>query len=935
MARLVLPVAGAAVGFAMGGAAGAKWGWMAGAMLGSLIPSDTQGPSIDESGAQTTAEGAARSVVYGTAMVTGNVIDAGKTRKITRKQRQGKGGQSTSSEALLRTYAIRICEGPIAGVLMVKKDEKIVYDVRLGAGFEEDNAEFLKKCRLYLGDEAQLPDPDLEAIHGVGEVPAHRGSAYIVLVDDDVTDRRGSIPQYEFVVGAAKKNHVVLTKLPVIGDIGGVAGGGAISVGPVGTTVTIRPPASTAPSWPSFQYSRSFLMLFQYGVTTAAPTPLQAYISIGGIEVWASEPLILPGTGTSSYETIQVNAVLGDDGIVLGIRAIESTFDGWWYLSGSRIDDMQAWIPEKYQGGGVPLIQKRGVPEFGVFRSTDGSTLRGTRAVYAQSVGEIPWGPDFYDETVLGEGVALSEIVADISLRCGVDAAGIDVSELTDSVDGLVLASSGYAGAEAINALRAPYFFDRCEWGGKIRYIKRGKPSVATITHDDLVDEPDDSERQAQIEYPRKLHLSYQSAAVNYETAQATSERNSPDVVVTGESSMQVPVVLAPAAAALIAAKLHKVAWAEAAGEVKFSLPESWLSLVPSDCITLELRGASRRLRIDSLEHTEGVLKVTARADRASAYASSVNYIPLPEPARPVSAVVGNTVLAVLDLPALRDQDDAMLYYAAVSGAKPAWYGALLQRSLDAGASFEDTQDMAWPATMGVLVAGVSAASPWYTDSTNVIEVELVREGGSLDSVTDTQLLSRGGGIALQHADGSWEIAQYRDARHVSGQRYALSHLHRGQLNTEAGPHAKGSLMVLLSDLSRVVTDSALLGSALTHRAVSFGASTESAAQQTLQYRANAQREWPVAQVTAARSGATLHAACIPRHRFGNDENPVASGNFVGWRWSLSGDGQTFTQDTSAAAAEFDISTMVGVLVLSVAQLNRITGPGPVVSIEV
>ena len=139
---------------------------------------------------------------------------------------------------------------------------------------------------------------------------------------------------------------------------------------------------------------------------------------------------------------------------------------------------------------------------------------------------------------------------------------------------------------------------------------------MATIVLDDLVEEPDESERQAQIEYPRKMHLTYQSAAVNYETAQATSERGSPDVRVTGEASLQVPVVLTPARAAEMTAMLHKVSWTEADGEVKFAVPDSWLRLVPSDCVALQLRGTSRRLRIDGIEMSGGIMQLTTHVDR-------------------------------------------------------------------------------------------------------------------------------------------------------------------------------------------------------------------------------------------------------------------------------------------------------------------------------
>lgn len=1045
MARLALSVGGAVAGFIVGGPAGAQVGWMAGSIAGTLIPQNTRGPSIEEAATQTTAEGAPRAIVYGTAMVSGNVIDAGKTRKIDRKQSQGKGGQSVTTEALLRTYAIRICEGPIAGVLVAKKDGKIVYDIRPGSNFGEDNAKFLAGCRIYLGDEDQLPDPDLEAIRGVGEVPAHRGSAYIVFIDDDVTDRRGSVPQYEFVVtqsatpagdpdvsGLTLESRNTYLNLSGSGypyaithrDMGFGTQDQVIEGGSYDVT-TWREGDFTKPqinSWTNagdgwfdkrmfvlaatdsgvaicYGANGNALNIFKSGYLTGyyVPWPGEKLGWMGeegelapvrkGGNIWISgsdwyicskrpdfiDPsdnghILCKFTFADGTRDVPVVAaayvhepgVFGDMSIHLSrggkIRKLTDAAQISRYSSGLIFEGLEPIPPGLASGSntfafGVDeqrdlfatlTFQSASVALFCVFRHSTlallySTTLAGpqdnvSRIVFGDDVIYVQYGLRVYkiqDQGTIGGGDLLSNIVADIHARCDIPASDYDVSELTDSVDGLVLASAGYSGADAIGTLRVPYFFDRAEWGGKMRYPKRGKPTVATITLDDLVEEPDESERQAQIEYPRKYHLTYQSAAVNYEAAQATSDSSSPDVRVTGESALQVPVVLTPARAAEIAAILHKVSRTKAEGEIKFSLPDSWLRLVTSDCVALNLRGTSRRVQIDSIEMAAGIMHLTTSVDRRSAYASTTGYVPLPDPTPPVSSVVGETVLAVLDVPALRDDDDALYYYAAVTGDRPAWRGAQLQRSLDGGASYANALDINFPATLGQLVEALPAASPWYTDRTNSVVVDLVRDGDSFDDITDAAFLARGGALGIKFADGSWEVAQYRDAEHISGRRWRLSTLHRGQLNTPSGEHSVGAQVVLLDDVSRVSAQSAWLQSVLTHRAPSFGGSVESAPTQDMLYAGRAQLEWPVTSLLAAVDAGTLSASWAPRHRFGSDVAPLASLNFQGFRVQISDGTTTLEFDTTDTVITRDVSAMSLPITLSVAALNRITGPGP------
>ena len=199
MARTILPLAGAFVGSFFGAP---QLGFAIGSVIGNAVdPQRIKGPRIGDANVQTSQEGTPRPIVYGTAAVMGNLIDRGPLNKVITEERQGKGGGPVvENESLFMTFAIRICEGPIGGVLRIWEDERLVYDVRPESEIVQDSARYAQGFTLYLGDEDQLPDPDLESIHGAGNTPAHRGSAYIVFKEKNLTERRGSIPQFRFEV---------------------------------------------------------------------------------------------------------------------------------------------------------------------------------------------------------------------------------------------------------------------------------------------------------------------------------------------------------------------------------------------------------------------------------------------------------------------------------------------------------------------------------------------------------------------------------------------------------------------------------------------------------------------------------------------------------------------------------------------------------------
>lgn len=212
MAQLVLAAAGAAAGNALGwgiaalGMSGSAVGWAIGSLVGSMVGQKgvhNVQPGIGDKSVQASTYGAFQTIVYGTMRVAGNVIDGvSEVREVRTTTRVGKGGPKSTNTTI--TYnadvAIDIGQAGCLGVRKLWNAGKLVYDVSSGATADSIIASAIKATsfKLYDGSESQLPDPTLEAIHGVGNVPAYRGRSYIVLAGVDCPN--GQIPQLTWEV---------------------------------------------------------------------------------------------------------------------------------------------------------------------------------------------------------------------------------------------------------------------------------------------------------------------------------------------------------------------------------------------------------------------------------------------------------------------------------------------------------------------------------------------------------------------------------------------------------------------------------------------------------------------------------------------------------------------------------------------------------------
>lgn len=917
MAKQVLPIVGGVVGAFFGMP---QLGFLAGSLLASAIPEKQSGPGLGDLPVQKSEEGIPRAVGYGTFQCTGYLLDFGPPIETYETPEGAKGGEENQNNTIYRNYAVAICEGPIAAVLRIWENDKLVYDVRPNSLMIAESVKWAtgnnNGRNLFLGTEDQPPSVFLELnVSGVGTTPSYAGTAYMVFGLEDLTESRGAIPQYRFEVAKSVTPNVIALPRITVGSraFAGQTGGGTI-VNMLNTPAPMDPPGDV------------WLGYFELRSTGPATTPLYLQVLIDDVIVW-QRLVELPDDNTTLLTRVQINNIA--DGRMIN-TAILGTLDGQWTVGIVAINGDKSYEPYS-NGPRAPRYYESSDDNFGIVRDPETSLLYSLR--YINPAGAESWGPPLWTNGYYGGSDTLGAIVADLHDRCGIAAEDLDVSELDDTVRGFV-AQGDYDAAGAIDSLRSVFFFDRCEDGEMIRYPKRGKAVVETLTIDDLVEVPDLSKREQTSEIPKKLHLVYPNPTAGYSTVKADSEIRTGDFAATDETTVQTTVVMESDAATQTVAKMHKVMAADAQGEIKITVPQQLLRLLPSDCIGLSLRGQVRRLRIEQADMAEGKIDLTLRIDRQSAYTSNLTGIPIEEPTPPPSTIVGDTELAVMDISSRVDTEDDLHYLVAGSGSLPGWYGWTLQRSLDGGANYTTVQQFRGAAVMGSLVDPVPTASEFFTDTTNTVRVALFRQGQSLDSVTIQDFLSEGGAFALEKPDGTWEVMQYLDATLESNGDFTLSTLHRGQLNSSASAHDEGATFVLLTQAQHIPAQSAWIGQELTSRAVSLEESPETGTVQTITYQGRSQLEWPVAYLTVTRDGSdVLTGTWTPRHRFGTEDAPVASINFQGYRVTLSDGVDTVSFDRLTPDFTYDASAMASPVTVSVSSINRITGPGPATSV--
>jgi hypothetical protein len=207
VAQITLSAVGNYFGGPIGGAIGS---FIGGAIDSKLFGKTTKlpdqiGSRIEDLSVQSSTYGGSIPQVYGYARLAGNVIWALDIKEVetrsTTTSGGGKGGagggggsasQTTITYNYYATLAIAVCEGPIDSIVRVWADAKALSGEELSAA--------QGKYEAFTGTETQSPSAIMERYKGAGNVPAYRGTAYVVIEDMPLKDYGNRIPNFTFEV---------------------------------------------------------------------------------------------------------------------------------------------------------------------------------------------------------------------------------------------------------------------------------------------------------------------------------------------------------------------------------------------------------------------------------------------------------------------------------------------------------------------------------------------------------------------------------------------------------------------------------------------------------------------------------------------------------------------------------------------------------------
>ena len=476
---------------------------------------------------------------------------------------------------------------------------------------------------------------------------------------------------------------------------------------------------------------------------------------------------------------------------------------------------------------------------------------------------------------------SVAELVTEVCARRGI---GSDLLELdaiaADTVSGFSVTSisTGRAVLEQLGAIAS---CDFPEVDGKLRAVKRGGDVVATLGHDDIGAREPGSGPAAPVELaqadpleiPARVIVYYRSTSQDYNaTTQDDVLQFSPSVKV---DAVELGVSCDDDTAKAIAVRILRAAWM-GRYSAKFAVPRRHALLAPGDPVALDLGDKWLRLRLLREVRSGGLIEWEAAVEDMSIGSVpgapggifdrvAIGQAPVANAASP--RFTGVTLLQLLDLPALRDQDNDAGFYAAMSGFGGGWPGATLYKSTDDGATWQSGAAALTGVTTGVVETPPASWSAGNFDPASFV-VRL--QSGALESYTQAAVLTGSGAVLVGD-----EIMLYTTAEQLDADRWRVSGLVRGLRGTAAAvsAHVAGERFVVLSNaLLRVPSQTADIGAPRLFRGVSFSQPVESAIDEPFTASGRSLRPlspaWPSAGVWG--SAGDIRIKWVPRARIGS-----------------------------------------------------------------
>ena len=582
--------------------------------------------------------------------------------------------------------------------------------------------------------------------------------------------------------------------------------------------------------------------------------------------------------------------------------------------------------------------------------------------------GGLPWIVKLMGTT--SSDVTVASILTDLCGRVGVTPDMIDVSRVTQTTVGYVLASNKSCGA-ALQDLCNVYQIDIVESDYLLTFVPRGAVAVATIPQADLmsVDGADQSQfwqvTHAQEEdMPLQVDVKYSDPDLDYQPGAAYSRRTAlpvPTIYSKRKMTIDLPVVVSNLAARAIADALLWQTWA-GRDVYETALSPKYLWLDPTDNVTVTLdNGDSYTARIESIETgADLTLKLRLGSEDQTVYVPAANTTGVTYGIGQQTLVPGGFAsLLLCNVPLLQDGDAvgagfSRIYYAAGASNATAWRGGLVSKSTD-GVNWDQTGQLPNGANWGRAINALGdTVAKFCTDHVNTVRIRFVT-GATLPSSCAYVDLMNGANAALL---GS-EIIQFQTVNDNADGSVTLTDLVRSRRGTDwaSGTHVAGEAFILLQPglvAGNAISTGEIGVSELWELAPAGSAATLAAAQR---FSYLGYDLFPYAPVHLARtqSGSDLVLSWVRRTRIGgglvdgsdscplNEEteaydaylitssgalaafNPANAGTYVRAFTGLTAPTVTYT---AAMMTADSFTPATGTLFLAVYQLSAVVGRG-------
>jgi hypothetical protein len=369
----------------------------------------------------------------------------------------------------------------------------------------------------------------------------------------------------------------------------------------------------------------------------------------------------------------------------------------------------------------------------------------------------------------------LESISLDGLMKSMLDDAGLSVAltgRIDEVIDGYV-ADHPMSVAEMVAPLCDLLDIEVAVTGAGLRLLASKRKPVAQLMRDDCVALPNgalfEHHRKRETGLPSELALSFTESEADYRRAVVSSRRLTGRV---GHKALaEFALVTRRCEAQRMADTwLHRL-WTSR-DEVTFALTPRWIGLEVGDVVMLPVSDLAGTFVITSIRE-QGTRLITARA-----IADTIGKArPVSMPALHMSApkLASRPWVAIFDLPITMGSPVVM---QVIAGFADPWPASLtVWRSADA-VSYDPVLTLDAPARIGKLLGDCPAGRLWVWDESCSLTIEL--QGGVLTSPGDLNGLSGSPALAIEGADGTWEVISFARAELVGPKQWRLSRLLRG-----------------------------------------------------------------------------------------------------------------------------------------------------------